>query len=103
MDLDQKDRGVTLVTAGGIETLNPYFSMILDDANGAATFQGYGYKSIQRYLLDVCDVMAKRISPRALDANRPSLRQALVSTAVVEAVNRSLLQGGEWNGINDST
>jgi D-galacturonate reductase len=104
MDLDQKDRGVTLVTAdGGIEALNPYFSMILDDADGAAAFQGYGYKSIERYVLDVCDVMAKRISPRSLDANRPSLRQALVSTAVVEAVNRSLLQGGEWNGINDST
>jgi predicted dehydrogenase len=104
MDLDQKDRGVTLVTAdGGIEALNPYFSMILDDANGAAAFQGYGYKSIERYVLDVCDVMAKRVSPRSLDANRPSLRQALVSTAVVEAVNRSLLQGGEWNGINDST
>jgi predicted dehydrogenase len=104
MDLDQKDRGVTLVTAdGGIEALNPYFSMILDDANGAATFQGYGYKSIERYVLDVCDVMAKRVSPRSLDANRPSLRQALVSTAVVEAVNRSLLQGGEWSAINDST
>jgi predicted dehydrogenase len=104
MDLDQKDRGVTLVTAdGGIEALNPYFSMILDDANGAAAFQGYGYKSIERYVLDVCDVMAKRVSPRSLDANRPSLRQALVSTAVVEAANRSLLHGGEWNGINDST
>jgi D-galacturonate reductase len=104
MDLDQKDRGVTLVTAdGGIETLNPYFSMILDDANGAATFQGYGFKSIQRYVLDVCDVMANRVSPGSLEATRPSLRQALVSTAVVEAVNQSLLQGGEWNEIYDST
>ena len=104
MDLDQKDRGVTLVTTdAGIETMNPYFSMILDDANGAATFQGYGFKSIQRYVLDVCDVMAKRVSPRSLDANRPSLRQALVSTAVVEAVNRSLVQRGEWNGIDDAT
>jgi D-galacturonate reductase len=104
LDLDQKDRGVTLVTAGGgIEALNPYFSMILDDVNGAASFQGYGFKSIQRYILDVFDVMAKRVSPKSLEANRPSLRQALVSTAVVEAVNRSLLQGGEWHGINDST
>jgi predicted dehydrogenase len=104
MDLDQKDRGVTLVTAdAGIETMNPYFSMILDDADGSATFQGYGFKSIQRYVLDVCDVMAKRVSPRSLDANRPSLRQALVSTAVVEAANRSLLQGGEWSGIDVTT
>jgi predicted dehydrogenase len=103
MDLDQKDRGVTLVTAtGGIETLNPYFSMVLDDANGAASFQGYGFKSIERYVLDVCDVIAKRISPKSLEASRPSLHQALVSTAVVEAVNQSLSQGGEWSRINDS-
>ncbi len=103
MDLDQKDRGVTLVTAsGGIETLNPYFSMILDDANGAATFQGYGFKSIERYVLDVCDVMAKRISPKSLEANRPSLQQALVSTGVVEAVNRSVSLGGEWSPIYDT-
>jgi hypothetical protein len=103
MDLDQKDRGVTLVTAtGGIETLNPYFSMVLDDANGAAAFQGYGFKSIERYVLDVCDVIAKRISPKSLEASRPSLHQALVSTAVVEAVNQSLSQGGEWGRINDS-
>jgi D-galacturonate reductase len=103
MDLDQKDRGVTLVTAiGGIETLNPYFSMVLDDASGATSFQGYGFKSIERYVLDVCDVIAKRISPKSLEASRPSLHQALVSTAVVEAVNQSLSQGGEWSRINDS-
>jgi D-galacturonate reductase len=103
MDLDQKDRGVTLVTtSGGIETVNPYFSMLLDDANGVATFQGYGVKSIERYVLDVCDVMAKRVSSKSLEASRPSLKQALVSTAVVEAVNRSLTLGGAWSNIDDS-
>jgi len=103
MDLDQKDRGVTLVTtAGGIETVNPYFSMLLDDASGAATFQGYGFKSIERYVLDVCDVMAKRVSPKSLEATRPSLQQSLVSTCVVEAVNRSLELGGEWSTVDDS-
>jgi len=104
MDLDQKDRGVTLVTTtGGIETVNPYFSMVLDDCNGAPTFQGYGFKSIERYILDVCDVMAKRVSPKSLEATRPSLQQSLVSTCVVEAVNRSLELGGEWSTVDDST
>jgi predicted dehydrogenase len=103
MDLEQKDRGVTLVTtAGGIETVNPYFSMLLDDASGAAAFQGYGFKSIERYVLDVCDVMAKRVSPKSLEATRPSLQQSLVSTCVVEAVNRSLELGGEWSTVDDS-
>jgi len=104
MDLDQKDRGVTLVTAtGGIETVNPYFSMVLDDCNGTATFQGYGFKSIERYVLDVCDVIAGRVSSKLLQVTRSSLQQALVSTCVVEAANRSLELNGEWSTVDDST
>lgn len=103
LDLDQKDRGVTLVTAaGGIETLNPYFSMVLEDASGTATFQGYGFKSIERYVLDVCDVMANRVSAKSLEPIRPSFQQALVSTSVVEAINNSLALGGEWSSVDDS-
>jgi len=74
--------------------------MLLSDAFGTATFQGYGFKSIERYVLDVCDVMAKRVSPRAIEATRPSLEQSLVSTAVVEAVNRSILLDGAWSTID---
>jgi D-galacturonate reductase len=104
MDLDQKDRGVALVTtSGGIETPNPYFSMALEDADGNASFQGYGFKSIERYLLDVFDVMAHRVTPQSLEAIRPSLHQALVSTAIVEGVNKSLASAGQWSDINDST
>jgi predicted dehydrogenase len=104
MDLEQKDRGVTLVTqTGGIEAVNPYFSMLLDDASGVAAFQGYGFKSIERYVLDVCDVMANRVSPKSLEATRPSLQQSLVSTCVVEAVNRSLELDGEWSDVDDPT
>lgn len=103
MDLDQKDRGVNLVTdAGGIETINPYFSMLLEDADGSQVFQGYGFKSIMRFILDVGDVIANRTSPKALEAIRPSLRQSLVSTAIVEAVNRSLDQRGVWSSVDDS-
>lgn len=103
LDLDQKDRGVTLVTeAAGIETLNPYFSMILEDAGGSPVFQGYGFKSIERYLLDIREVLARRVEPRSLDATRPTLRQSLVSTAVVEAVNGSLLRDGEWRPVDDA-
>ena len=102
MELDQKDRGVTLVTqAEGIESLNPYFSMILEDAGGAPAFQGYGYRSIERFLLDVGDVIAGRVDAKALEASRPTLRQSLVSTAVVEAVNQSLRAGGEWRPVDD--
>ncbi len=99
-DLDQKDRGVALVTAkDGVETPNPHFSMTLEDV-GTPTFQGYGYRSIERYLRDVEDVRAGRVRASDLDATRPSLRQALVSTAVVDAANRSLARDGEWSTID---
>jgi hypothetical protein len=103
MDLDQKDRGVNLVTqAAGIETINPYFSMLLEDADGSQVFQGYGFKSIMRYILDVGDVIANRTSPKTLEAIRPSFRQSLVSTAIVEAVNRSLELRGVWSSVDDA-
>lgn len=104
MDLDQKDRGVTLVTAaGGVESVNPYFSMVLNDPNDVPAFQGYGFRSIERYLLDVADVIAQRVSAQSLETTRPSLQQALVSTCVIEAVNQSLERGGEWSDVDDST
>lgn len=104
MDLDQKDRGVTLVTTtDGVESVNPYFSMVLNDPNDNPVFQGYGFRSIERYLLDVADVIAHRVSAKSLEMTRPSLQQALVSTCVIEAVNRSLERGGEWSDVEDST
>jgi D-galacturonate reductase len=103
VDLDQKDRGVTLVTAAsGIEAVNPYFSMFLTDACGTAEFQGYGFKSIERYVLDVFDVIANGVPARSFEGSRPSIKQALVSTGVVEAANRSLLLNGEWSEIDVS-
>jgi len=103
MDVEQKDRGINIVTkAGGIETINPYFSMLLEDADGSPIFQGYGFKSIMQFILDVGDVAASRTSPKTLEAMRPSLRQSLVSTAIVEAANQSLASGGAWSKVDDS-
>ena len=76
--------------------------MVLEDATGAPAFQGYGFRSIERFVLDVRDVISRRVDPAALDETRPTLKQALVSTAVVEAVNRSLLRNGEWEAVDDA-
>jgi hypothetical protein len=76
--------------------------MLLEDADGSQVFQGYGFKSIMRFILDVGDVIANRTLPKTLEAMRPSLRQALVSTAIVEAVNQSLASGGVWSNVDDS-
>jgi predicted dehydrogenase len=100
IDLDQTDRGVRVVTpAAGVETPNPHFSIVLGE-DDELSFRGYGYRSIERFLCDVLDVQAGRVDAAALDAIRPSFRQALVSTAVVEAVNASLADGGEWKDVH---
>lgn len=98
LDLDQTDRGVRLVTPDGVETPNPHFSMVLGEHDEAA-FRGYGYRSVERFLRDVVDVAAGRVAPAALDAIRPTFRQALVSTAVVEAANASLADAGAWKDV----
>ena len=100
MDLDQTDRGVRLVTPeAGVETPNPHFSMVLGDGD-ELSFRGYGYRSVERFLLDAADIIAGRTTAAALDAARPTFRQALVSTAVVEAANASLADHGAWKDVH---
>jgi len=100
VDLDQTDRGIHVVSgSSGVETPNPHFSMVLGQDDGLA-FQGYGYRSIERFLNDVAQVKDGQVMPSALDHVRPSFRQSLVATSVVEAVNASLAAGGAWKSIN---
>jgi predicted dehydrogenase len=99
-DADQKHRGVHLVTEeGGVEEINPYFSQLYTGASGQPEVHGYGPRCIQQFLQDVKDLIAGRCQRRGLLSTRPSFQEALVSTAVIEAVNRSLIQGSEWVSI----
>ena len=95
---DQRDRGLTLITeAGGIETLNPYFTQSYPIGDGTRReYRGYGIDSVRTFLEDVQDLRDGRCTPGDLEAYRPTLRQALVSTAVVDGVNRSLAADGAW-------
>jgi len=96
-EADQKHRGVQLVTDdGGVEQINPYFSQLYTGASGRPEVHGYGPRCIQQFLSDVRDLIAGRCLRHALISTRPSFQEALASTAVIEAVNRSLIQGSEW-------
>lgn len=102
LDLDQKNRGIELIKDGiGIQHVNPYFSDYLPTNNGGMEFQGYSYKSIRGFLDDVQAYKAGRISLDELDATRPSFKQGLVSTAVVEGVNKSIQQSSRWVDIHE--
>ena len=98
---DQRDRGLEVITeAGGIETLNPYFTQSYPVGDGTRReYRGYGIDSVRTFLEDVRDLHDGRVAPADLEPVRPTLRQALASTAVVDAVNQSLAKDGVWVAI----
>ena len=93
---DQKHRGVQMVTDDGQEDINPYFAQCYVDATGEFSIKGYGPSSIRQFLVDVRNLINGNCQLEDLVLNRPSFRDGLVSTAVVEAVNHSLSREGEW-------
>ncbi len=95
-DSDQKHRGAQLVTDDEGEDVNPYFSQVWRSATGQAVIEGYGPRSIRQFLSDVRDLIQGRIALDALRATRPSFKEAIVSSAVIEAVNESLARGSLW-------
>jgi hypothetical protein len=100
IDCDQKNRGVTWTRAeGGIEAVNPYFAKVLSSMDGNV-FSGYGYKSIERFILDVEALRTGRASVHELASRRPTFRDARAATAVIEAVNGSLADGSRWREIH---
>ncbi len=95
---DQKCRGQQLVTdEGGIEDINPYFTQAYPAGpGGRMEYLGYGIESVRTFLEDVRKVCDADVTVEELEGLRPTLRQALVSTAVSEAVGQSLCSGGQW-------
>jgi len=95
---DQRDRGLHMVTeADGIEVINPYFTQTYPSARDSSReYRGYGIDSIRAFLDDTRSLLDGERTPADLEALRPTFRQALRSTAVVEAVNQSLRSQSEW-------
>lgn len=95
---DQKDRGQQLITDDkGIEDINPYFTQAYEgEGQGAVQFDGYGIESIRTFVNDVRKLCDQEINLIALQRIRPTFRQALISTAVSQAVTESLEQDGVW-------
>ena len=101
IECDQRNRGIELVREGtGVALINPYYAEFLPDVDGNLEFQGYSLKSIARFIADVVLLKRGETSLSHLDKTRPSLRQALVSTAVIDAVNRALCAGPAWREID---
>ena len=97
VESDQKRRGAYILTdERGIEEPNPDFCRLYGSGPGEASYRGYGIESVLQFFRDAESVAAGTQDPADLEGRRPTFKAALVSTAVVEAVNRSLAAGGAW-------
>ena len=93
---DQKRRGIMIVTdKSGVVEPNPYFSAAYR-VNGDVSYRGYGIESICRFLDDVIQIEENTTKINDLEGNRPTFKEAIASTAVIEAINKSLTKKGKW-------
>jgi len=93
---DQKKRGIAIVTdEKGIEEPNPYFCSVYGQA-GKISYRGYGIDSIHQFFNDAIQIEKGLLKVCDLENERPTFKQSLVPTKVIEAVNRSLVENGQW-------
>jgi len=97
IESNQKSRGLKKITDNsGIEDINPDFCNTYPLPDGKLSYQGYGIDSINTFLKDVQNIMHGHIKPGDLEDKRPTFTDSLVSTAVVESVNKGLKKQGAW-------
>ena len=100
-EADQKRRGICVTSDdGGIEEPNPDFCSMYGSGNGDISFQGYGIDSITRFLKDVTLIENGHLKVEDLDCQRPTFRESIVPTVIIEAVNRSIAENGRWINVN---
>ena len=94
---DQKNRGVQIVEDNlGVNEINPYFSKSWHDPSLTNLYyNGYGIKSIIQFIVDVKKFKTNQVSLSFLNKNRPSFEICQVSTAVIEAVNKSIISNNK--------
>ncbi len=96
-EADQKRRGICVTSdEGGVEEPNPDFCSMYGSQNGDISFQGYGIDSINQFLKDVTLIELGQLKVKDMDCQRPTFRESIVPTVIIEAVNRSIAEDGRW-------
>jgi len=90
IESDQKGRGLKILSdEKGIEEPNPYFCSAYG-REGHVSYHGYGIESIHQFLKDVVRIENKTLKIKDLQNKRPTFENAVLPTAVLEAINKSL-------------
>ena len=92
---DQKNRGLQFVEdINGIQDVNPYFSSLISEPNYSdSQFFGYGFKSISQFVNNVKQIVRENKNYKIFKKNNRSFEEAKISTAIIEAANKSLKSG----------
>ena len=94
---DQKERGIKIFSDGkNIEEPNPDFCHPYSSRKGKFMWKGYGIDSIHSFLNDTKEIYSGKKTLHDLKSDRPTFRPALISTAVIEAINQSIGDGNSW-------
>ena len=94
---DQKERGIRiLIDDHPLEEPNPDFCRPYRLENGFLTWEGYGIDSINSFLGDVVSLLEGKKTPGDFEGIRPTFSESLFSTAVIEAVEKSLANQSCW-------
>lgn len=102
-EADQKNRGICLVTdEDGIEEPNPDFCSMYGTAAGDISFRGYGIESALQFIDDVCGIESGTLNIAGLEGRRPTFKDSIITTAIIEAVNKSLAENGKWINIKSN-
>ena len=99
---DQKVRGIKIVSdENEIQEPNPDFCQLFYSENKDAHWKGYGIKSVFNFLNGIKVSANKKFKlDQVFGHNCANFRDAMVSTAVVEAATKSLKKNFNWQKIN---
>ncbi len=95
IDCEQKERGLRILTdAKHTEEINPDFTRIYSQ-NQSFIFEGYGIDSIKNYLNKIFNHNLHYLDNRACN-----IKDALCSTAVIDAASKSIINHSKWIDID---
>ena len=95
LDCEQKERGLKILTDDEFtEDVNPDFTKIYSHRS-SFIFEGYGIESINNFLSNVINKFNFKKDSRICDA-----KEAIYSTAVIEAAFKSLKNNSSWTDID---
>jgi D-galacturonate reductase len=91
LQVDQAHRGYSTATPeAGYASLNPLFMKYTPSDGKFVGQDGYGYRSIERFIDAALSVNQEQTNPEAFDATLPTAAQTLQTTAILEAGRLSL-------------